>query len=452
MSEEPGKRLEDPSQRTSLDANPPGDQHVEFVNAEPETLSSGTGRLSAGRGAILANAARELQDVAAKQPTSHTSNSLQPLHLGTRRSRPYGEPVVPPTWTEGPQGKKYHRQMPVGEMVAPTQPGIGEGYNYSSYKRPPLFTQAPKHKVHRPKSPIEGHSRYLAGTLKMLSMHNNPPQQENDPNNEIDTPPAEYMDHEPPYTADDGGVTNQARGGNVVVYDQYDPDIHPHPPPDPQLYGFGVPQQVPPGGAPDRPSRQGAKALARERPRQLRQGLAEPQVLTGVLGATSEPKRQLLQEPLNGNRLLAIQEARARPPGWTGWYNIAGPHVDVYPALIEPVDEIRGQQRRIEGGEAGSRRSRPAQGPPIQGPPIQGPPIQGPPIQGPPVQGPPIQGPPVQGPPFRDRQFRDRQFRDRQFRDRQFRDRLFKGHLFRDCILRDRMLRDRLFRDQSFQE
>lgn len=43
----------------------------------------------------------------------------------------------------------------------------------------------------------------------MLSMHNNPPQQENDPNNEIDTPPAEYMDHEPPYTADDGGVTNQ---------------------------------------------------------------------------------------------------------------------------------------------------------------------------------------------------------------------------------------------------
>ena len=34
-----------------------------------------------------------------------------------------------------------------------------------------------------------------------------------------------------------------ARGGNVVVYDQYDPDIHPHPPPDPQLYGFGVPQQ-----------------------------------------------------------------------------------------------------------------------------------------------------------------------------------------------------------------
>ncbi|PWY72849.1 hypothetical protein BO83DRAFT_361757 [Aspergillus eucalypticola CBS 122712] len=252
MSEEPGKRLEDPSQRTSLDANPPGDQHVEYVNAEPETMSSGTGRLSAGRGAILANAARELQDVAAKQPTSHTSNRLQPLHLGTRRSRPYGEPVVPPTWTEGPQGKKYHRQMPVGEMVVPTQAGTGEGYNYSSYKRPPLFTQAPKNKVHRPKSPTEGHSRYLAGTLKMLSMHNNPPQQENDPNNGIDMPPTEYMVQEPPYIADDGGVTNQARGGNVVVYEQYDPDIHPHPPPDPQLYGFGCLEEERPTGHQDK--------------------------------------------------------------------------------------------------------------------------------------------------------------------------------------------------------
>ncbi|GFN19802.1 vacuolar protein sorting-associated protein 4 [Aspergillus tubingensis] len=395
MSEEPGKRLEDPSQRTSLDANPPGDQHVEFVNAEPETLSSGTGRLSAGRGAILANAARELQDVAAKQPTSHTSNSLQPLHLGTRRSRPYGEPVVPPTWTEGPQGKKYHRQMPVGEMVAPTQPGIGEGYNYSSYKRPPLFTQAPKHKVHRPKSPIEGHSRYLAGTLKMLSMHNNPPQQENDPNNEIDTPPAEYMDHEPPYTADDGGVTNQARGGNVVVYDQYDPDIHPHPPPDPQLYGFGVPQQVPPGGAPDRPSRQ---------------------------GATSEPKRQLLQEPLNGNRLLAIQEARARPPGWTGWYNITGPHVDVVKPAHGGVDLLRDHLLRDHLFKDHLFKDHL------------------------------FKGHLFRDRLFKDCQFRDRQFRDRQFRDRQFRDRQFRDRQFRDRQFRDRQFRDRLFRDQSFQE
>ncbi|PYH65125.1 uncharacterized protein BO88DRAFT_349061 [Aspergillus vadensis CBS 113365] len=252
MSEEPGERLGAPSQSTSLDTNPPGDQHQEFVNAVHETPSSGAGRLSAGRGAILANAARELQDVAAKQPTSHTSNSLQPLHMGTRRSRPYGEPVVPQTWTEGPQGKKYHRKMPVGEMVAPIQSGTGEGYNYSSYKRPPLFTQAPKNKVHRPKSPIEGHSRYLAGTLKMLSKHSNPPQQENDPSNGIDMPSTEYMDHEPPYTADDGGVMNQARGGDVVVYEQYDPDIHPHPPPDPQVYGFGCLQEERPTGHQDK--------------------------------------------------------------------------------------------------------------------------------------------------------------------------------------------------------
>ncbi|RDH34552.1 hypothetical protein BDQ94DRAFT_169479 [Aspergillus welwitschiae] len=243
MSGEPGKRPKAASRKTSLDSNPPGDQYVEFVNAENEIPSNGAGRLSAGRGAILANAARELQDVAARQSVGHTSNRPQPPHLGTRRSRQYEEPAVPQTWAIGSKGKQHHRQMPAPKMVAPTQSGTGDGYTYSSYKRPPLFTQAPKNKVHRPKSPTDGHSQFLTRTLDMFNSRNEPPAVEIGPNHEIDMPPTQYMAQEPPFSVNDGGISNHGHGGGLAVYEPYNPALHPYPPPDPQGYGSGVPHR-----------------------------------------------------------------------------------------------------------------------------------------------------------------------------------------------------------------
>ncbi|OJJ71992.1 hypothetical protein ASPBRDRAFT_43387 [Aspergillus brasiliensis CBS 101740] len=253
MSERPGKRLK-AARNASLDSNVPESQHVEIVSSEHDAPPSGSGGLTARRGAIMSKAARQLHGLPAMEPVSQTSNRTRPPPSTTRRSQPYepgaqpdiattsnnepqtGAPERPqvqgehkqiqpvqrdeiltrppvstlpyPTSTLAPQDRQYPRQVPAAEMVSPTQPGTGEGHKYSSYKRPTIFTQAPKNRVHPPKPYTKGHTQFLERTLKMLSGHDGPPQEELNPNCELGMPPNEYMVHEPPFTADDTPFSN----------------------------------------------------------------------------------------------------------------------------------------------------------------------------------------------------------------------------------------------------